>query len=56
MSTMTSVLRLGNLEVPVSVVLAPMAGVIDASEGTGPWIAHWEPGESKVESVHRTYR
>ena len=32
------------------------AGVIDASEGTGPWIATWEPGESKVENVHRSYR
>jgi hypothetical protein len=31
-------------------------GVIDPSEGTGPWIAHWEPGPSKVDSVHRTYR
>ena len=24
-------------------------GVIDPSEGTGPWIATWEPGESKVD-------
>ncbi|MDQ3155334.1 MAG: acyl-CoA dehydrogenase family protein [Actinomycetota bacterium] len=31
-------------------------GVIDASEGTGPWIASWEPGESTHENVHRTYR
>ena len=31
-------------------------GVIDPSEGTGPWIAHWEPGASTVDSVHRTYR
>ena len=31
-------------------------GVIDASEGTGPWIATWEPGASKVENVHRSYR
>ncbi len=31
-------------------------GVIDASEGTGPWIATWEPGESKVDNVHRAYR
>ena len=31
-------------------------GVIDASEGTGPWIATWEPGESKVDNVHRSYR
>ncbi|OMC56691.1 acyl-CoA dehydrogenase [Mycobacterium sp. IS-836] len=21
-------------------------GIVDQSEGTGPWIAHWEPGES----------
>jgi hypothetical protein len=32
------------------------SGVIDPSEGTGPWIAKWEPGESKVENVHRKYR
>ena len=32
------------------------AGVIDQSEGTGPWIATWEPGASKVENVHRSYR
>ncbi|MBC7596675.1 MAG: acyl-CoA dehydrogenase family protein [Kineosporiaceae bacterium] len=31
-------------------------GVIDASEGTGPWIASWEPGESTHENVHRKYR
>ncbi len=31
-------------------------GVIDLSEGTGPWIAHWEPGASKVDNVHRAYR
>jgi alkylation response protein AidB-like acyl-CoA dehydrogenase len=31
-------------------------GVIDASEGTGPWIATWEPGPSKVDNVHRAYR
>lgn len=31
-------------------------GVIDASEGTGPWIASWEPGESTHENVHRRYR
>lgn len=31
-------------------------GVIDASEGTGPWIASWEPGESTHEDVHRKYR
>jgi alkylation response protein AidB-like acyl-CoA dehydrogenase len=32
------------------------AGVIDASEGTGPWIATWEPGPSKEENVRRRYR
>ncbi|HUP99925.1 MAG TPA: acyl-CoA dehydrogenase family protein [Aeromicrobium sp.] len=32
------------------------AGVIDASEGTGPWIALWEPGESKATNVLRSYR
>lgn len=31
-------------------------GVIDASEGTGPWIAVWEPGPSKADDVHRSYR
>ena len=31
-------------------------GVIDQSEGTGPWIAPWEPGESKADNVHRSYR
>ena len=31
-------------------------GVIDASEGTGPWIASWEPGESEHDNVHRKYR
>ncbi|MEO6472542.1 MAG: acyl-CoA dehydrogenase, partial [Aeromicrobium sp.] len=31
-------------------------GVIDASEGTGPWISSWEPGESTHENVHRKYR
>jgi hypothetical protein len=31
-------------------------GVIDASEGTGPWIAVWEPGESKATNVLRSYR
>lgn len=29
------------------------AGVLDPSEGTGPWIAHTEPGPSSVESVAR---
>jgi hypothetical protein len=32
------------------------AGVIDFSEGTGPWIATWEPGPSKRENVRRRYR
>ena len=32
------------------------AGVIDASEGTGPWISSWEPGESAHDDVHRKYR
>ncbi len=31
-------------------------GVIDASEGTGPWIATWEPGKSKADDHHRNYR
>jgi hypothetical protein len=31
-------------------------GVIDQSEGTGPWIAAWKPGESKATDVHRSYR
>ena len=31
-------------------------GVIDPSEGTGPWIATWEPGPSKADDVHRSYR
>ena len=31
-------------------------GVIDQSEGTGPWIATWEPGASKAENVDRKYR
>jgi alkylation response protein AidB-like acyl-CoA dehydrogenase len=29
------------------------AGVLDLSEGTGPWIAPWEPGPSRVENVAR---
>ena len=32
------------------------AGVIDGSEGTGPWISSWQPGESNKENVHRRYR
>ncbi len=31
-------------------------GIVDPSEGTGPWIAHWEAGESKAENVSRRYR
>ena len=32
------------------------AGVVDASEGTGPWIADWEPGPSQAVNVSRKYR
>ena len=31
-------------------------GVLDQSEGTGPWISPWAAGPSEHESVHRTYR
>ncbi|SEE91996.1 hypothetical protein SAMN04489740_3098 [Arthrobacter alpinus] len=31
-------------------------GVLDPSEGTGPWIADASPGASKHENQHRTYR
>ena len=31
-------------------------GVIDPSEGTGPWIARWQPGPSTDESVWRPVR
>jgi alkylation response protein AidB-like acyl-CoA dehydrogenase len=31
------------------------AGIIDPSEGTGPWIATWEPGPSTQENVGRRY-
>ena len=31
-------------------------GVIDQSEGTGPWIASWAPGESTATNVARRYR
>ncbi|WP_377643300.1 acyl-CoA dehydrogenase family protein [Oryzobacter terrae] len=31
-------------------------GVLDPSEGTGPWIADWEPGPSTQESVWRSTR
>ncbi len=30
-------------------------GVLDPSEGTGPWIAEWAPGPSRVENVARRY-
>jgi len=32
------------------------AGVVDGSEGTGPWISPWRLGESEKENVHRRYR
>src|ERR1700761_5728872 len=28
-------------------------GIIDQSEGTGPWIAHWEPGASAEQNLGR---
>lgn len=31
-------------------------GVLDQSEGTGPWIAPWAAGPSEHENVHRSYR
>ena len=31
------------------------AGVLDPSEGTGPWIAEWTPGASTAENVARRY-
>jgi len=31
------------------------AGVLDQSEGTGPWITRWEPGTSSDENVARRY-
>jgi alkylation response protein AidB-like acyl-CoA dehydrogenase len=30
-------------------------GILDQSEGTGPWIAHWEPGPSTETNVARRY-
>jgi alkylation response protein AidB-like acyl-CoA dehydrogenase len=30
-------------------------GIIDQSEGTGPWIAHWEPGESTETNLARRF-
>lgn len=32
------------------------AGVLDQSEGTGPWIADASPGASSKENLHRKYR
>jgi alkylation response protein AidB-like acyl-CoA dehydrogenase len=32
------------------------AGVLDPSEGTGPWITPWEPGPSQVDNVARRVR
>jgi hypothetical protein len=32
------------------------AGVLDPSEGTGPWIADAAPGASMKENLHRQYR
>ena len=31
------------------------AGVVDGSEGTGPWIAEWSPGASNAEDVSRRH-
>lgn len=31
------------------------AGIIDQSEGTGPWIAHWEEGESTETNLARRF-
>ncbi|MCV7399831.1 acyl-CoA dehydrogenase family protein [Mycobacterium fragae] len=30
-------------------------GIVDQSEGTGPWIAHWEPGPSTEENMARRF-
>ncbi|WP_406055499.1 acyl-CoA dehydrogenase family protein [Kribbella sp. NBC_00889] len=32
------------------------SGIVDPSEGTGPWISEWQPGESTAENVSRRYR
>jgi alkylation response protein AidB-like acyl-CoA dehydrogenase len=32
------------------------AGVLDQSEGTGPWISEWQTGASDRPNVHRAYR
>jgi hypothetical protein len=31
------------------------AGILDPSEGTGPWIAQWDAGPSETESVARRF-
>ncbi|MET9271534.1 acyl-CoA dehydrogenase family protein [Kribbella sp. NPDC003557] len=31
-------------------------GIVDPSEGTGPWIAEWTAGPSKADNLHRHYR
>ncbi len=30
-------------------------GILDQSEGTGPWIAHWEPGASTEQNLARRF-
>jgi hypothetical protein len=30
-------------------------GIVDQSEGTGPWIAHWEPGASTEANLARRF-
>ena len=42
--------------VALSALVAVEEGVLDPSEGTGPWIARWEPGASSAESVWRAVR
>ncbi len=32
------------------------AGVLDQSEGTGPWISEWSRGASDLPNLHRAYR
>jgi hypothetical protein len=31
-------------------------GIVDPSDGTGPWIAEWTAGPSRADNVHRDYR
>jgi hypothetical protein len=31
-------------------------GVLDPSQGTGPWVADWDPGPSQAENVRRRVR